>query len=76
WGIQGVMIFLIPWAVLGALEILTGVWLWRSLRIGGLLALALAPVAAVFLVGYGDPFGYVVVPLRLLLVILAWKSLS
>ncbi len=76
WGIQGVMIFLIPWAVLGALEILVGVWLWRSLRIGGLLALALTPVAAIFLVGYGDPFGFVVVPLRLVLVILAWKSLS
>ncbi len=75
-GIPGIVISLIPWAILGGFEILTGVWLWRSLRRGGLMALALTPIAAVFTVGYGAPFGYIVVPLRVLLVILGWRNLS
>lgn len=76
WGIPGIMISLIPWAILGGFEILAGGWLWSSLRTGGLLALGLTPVAAVFMVGYGAPFGYIVVPLRVLLVIFAWRSLG
>ncbi len=76
WGISGVMVSLIPWAILGGFEILAGVWLWSSLRTGGWMAVALTPVAAVFLVGYGAPFAFIVVPLRVLLVILAWRRLG
>lgn len=74
WGIQGVMISLIPWAVLGAFELLAGFWIWRSLAIGGWLGLGLTPFAAIFMVGYGAPFAFVVVPLRTILVVVAWSD--
>jgi hypothetical protein len=75
-GIQGILVSLIPWAVVGGLEILAGIWLWGSVRKGGLMALVLIPPAAVFTVGFGAPFGYIVVPLRVLLVILGWRDLA
>ncbi|MFQ5552261.1 MAG: hypothetical protein ACE5EW_00815 [Thermoplasmata archaeon] len=75
-GIPGIMVSLIPWAILGGFEIISGVWLWSSLRRGGWMALALTPAATVFMIGYGAPFGYVVVPLRVLLVILGWRNLG
>lgn len=74
-GIPLIMVDLIPWATLGGFEILTGIWLWRSMRKGGRMTLALTPPAAVFMVGFGAPFGYIVVPLRVVLVILGWKNL-
>lgn len=75
-GIQGILFSLIPWAIVGGSEILAGVWLWGSLRKGGWLALGLTLPAAVFTVGFGAPFGYIVVPLRVLLVILGWRDLA
>lgn len=76
WGVRGVMISLVPFAVLGAFEILAGTWLWRSSEIGGALGLWLTPFAVVFLLGYGAPYLFVVVPLRAILVALAWSSLT
>lgn len=71
WGIRGVQLSLVPFAVLGALEILAGTWLWRSSGAGGALGLGLTPFAIVFLLGYGAPYYFVVVPLRVILVALA-----
>lgn len=76
WGIPGILVSLVPFAVLGAFEMLAGVWLWRSLHVGGVLALWLTPFAVVFLVGYGAPFYWVVVPLRVVLVGMAWSTLA
>lgn len=76
WGVQGVLISLVPFAVLGAFEIVAGAWLWRSLEIGGALGLWLTPIAVVFLIGYGAPFFFVVVPLRVILVLAAWSTLT
>jgi len=76
WGVRGILVSLVPFAVLGAFEILAGTWLWRSSQIGGALGLWLTPFAVVFLVGYGAPYIYVDVPLRVLLVVLAWSSLT
>lgn len=76
WGVPGVTVSLLPFAVLGAFEILAGVWLWQSLLIGGILALWLTTFAAIFLVGHGAPFFWVVVPLRVILVVLGWSTLS
>ncbi len=45
-----------------------------SLPLGGVLALA--PWAAIFLVGYGAPFFWVAVPLRVVLVALARPTLA
>jgi len=76
WGVRGIMISLIPFAVLGVFETLVGTWLWRSLEIGGALGLWLTPFAVVFLLGYGAPYYYVIVPLRVILVALVWSSLT
>lgn len=74
WGIPGIMISLIPWAVLGVSETLAGVWLWRSMVRGEWLGIGLTPFAAIFMIGYGAPFALAVVPLRTLLVVLAWPA--
>ncbi len=76
WGVRGIMISLVPFAVLGAFEILAGTWLWRSTQVGGSLGVWLTPFAIVFLLGYGAPYQYVDVPLRVILVALAWSSLT
>lgn len=75
WGVRGVMVSLVPFAVLGSFEVLAGVWLWQSLQVGGILALWLTPLAVIFIVGHGAPFFLVVVPLRVILVALAWSTL-
>lgn len=62
WGITGIMVSLVPWAILGGFEIVTGMWLLSASRAGGWMALALTPAAAVFMAGYGAPFSFVVVP--------------
>lgn len=76
WGVRGVMFSMVPFVVLGVFEILAGTWLWRSLQIGGALGLWLTPFAAVFLLGHGAPYYFVVVPLRVILVALAWSNLT
>jgi len=76
WGVHGILISLVPYAVLGAFEVLAGTWLWRSSETGGALGLWLTPFAIVFLIGYGAPYYFVVVPLRVILVALAWSSLT
>lgn len=76
WGVRGVMVSLVPFAFLGAFEILAGVWLWQSLLVGGILAVWLTPFAVVFLIGHGAPFFWIVVPLRVSLVALAWSTLT
>lgn len=76
WVVRGVMVSMVPFAVLGVFEILAGTGLWRSLQIGGALGLWLTPFAAVFLFGYGAPYYLVIVPLRVILVALAWSSLT
>lgn len=76
WGVRGVMVSTVPFAVAGAFEILAGTWLWRSSTIGGSLGLWLTPFAVVFLLGYGAPYMFVGVPLRVILVAVAWSSLT
>lgn len=76
WGVRGVLISQVPFAVVGAFEILAGSWLWQSSELGGVLGLWLTPFAVVFLLGYGAPYLFVVVPLRVALVALAWSSLA
>lgn len=76
WGVEGVRLSLAAWLVLGVLETIVGVGLWRSSRRAGIMGLALTPFAAVFLIGYGAPFAWVVVPLRVILLVLGWGSLT
>lgn len=76
WGVDGVRLSLIPWAVLGVAEAVAGWGLWRSRRWAGVLGLALTPFALVFVFGYGAPFAMVVLPLRVALLVAGWGKLE
>jgi hypothetical protein len=52
-------------------------WLvWKGSRIGGILALVLLPVEAVFWIGFTLPIPWVLGALRAVLLVLAWRSLQ
>ena len=59
----------------GLLEVLAGVWLWRGLKQGALLGVVLSAVNAVFWVGFALPIPLIGGPLRILLLMLGWRSL-
>jgi hypothetical protein len=51
-------------------------WLvWKGSRIGGILALVLLPVEAVFWIGFALPIPWVLGAVRAVLLVLAWRSL-
>jgi hypothetical protein len=62
-----VVAFAVAWAA----------WLlWRGSSVGGVLALALLPVEAVFWIGFALPIPWVLGVARVILVVLAWGSLD
>lgn len=68
-GPQGVTLSLVPFGMLGLLEVLAGYWLAISRREGELLALALLPLSMVFWIGLGLPIWFIGGPLRASLVV-------
>jgi len=66
---------LTAYGVLSLLEVLAGVWLWRGLKQGALLGVVLSAVNAVFWVGFALPIPLIGGPLRILLLMLGWRSL-
>ena len=74
-GVQGALAAAIPWGIVNALEMLTGVWLWQSRRRGGKLGLALFFAGMIFWIGYALPIMVVVGPLRVFLIASGWKTL-
>jgi len=58
-----------------ALEFVAGYWLWKSCKHGGKLGLVLFPAGMIFWIGYALPIIAVIGPLRVLLVVMGWKSL-
>lgn len=68
-GPEGVTLTLIPFGMLGLLEVLAGYWLVKSPRHGELLALALLPLSLVFWIGLGLPIWFIGGPLRASLVV-------
>jgi hypothetical protein len=58
------------------LEGIAGWLLWGGQRSGGVLALALLPVGAVFWVGFSLPFGPLFALARTALIVLNWSSLQ
>lgn len=68
-GPQAVTWTLVPFGMLGLLEVLAGYWLAKSRREGELLALWLLPVSLVFWIGLGLPIWFLGGPLRVALVV-------
>ncbi len=56
-------------------EVVAGFWLWKSLKRGGKLGIALVPLNLFFAVGFAIPILYVLAPLRTILLASGWKSL-
>jgi hypothetical protein len=50
--------------------------LWKGLRVGGVLAVVLLPIEAVFWIGFALPIPWVIGAARAVLVVPAWRSLS
>lgn len=59
-----------------AVAVAWAAWLvWKGSRIGGVLALVLLPVEAVFWIGFALPIPWVFGALRPILLVVAWQSL-
>ena len=59
-----------------AVAVAWAAWLvWKGSRIGGILALVLLPVEAVFWIGFALPIPWILGALRAILLVLAWRSL-
>jgi hypothetical protein len=62
------------WAFVGicaALDLVSGIWLWRGRRRGALLGLATSPAALLLGIGFALPFQLIGVPIR---VALTWAG--
>lgn len=60
-----------------ALLVAGGAWLlWNGNRSGGIVALALIPIEAIFWYGFALPIPPVLAAIRVVLVIAGWKALS
>jgi len=74
-GPDALVAFGLLFAFVSALELPVGYWLWRSLKKGGKLAVALFPVSMFFWIGFLLPGPMLIGPLRLLLLASGWKAL-
>jgi len=75
-GINAVIFASLAFIVLGVLFLWVGYLLWNSMKLGGIAALVLFPIVILVSIGSLAPFPWVIEPLKLLLVLLGWSSLS
>lgn len=75
-GINAVILASLAFIVLGLLFLWVGYLLWNSTKLGGIVALALFPIVILVSIGSLAPFPWVIEPLKLLLVLLGWSTLS
>ena len=73
-GPEGVTRALVPFGLLGFLEVLAGYWLLTARREGAVLGLALLPISMVFWIGLGLPIWFLGGPLRSWLVVKALQT--
>jgi len=73
-GLDAVTAATVPWGVVNVLEMVAGYWLWKSRKHGGKLALVLFPAGMIFWIGYALPIMVVIGPLRVLLLVMGWKT--
>ena len=74
-GLNGVIALGVVHMATSILDVVAGVWLWRSLIKGGKLGIALLPVDLFFAYGFAVPILYIVPPLRSILLVAGWRSL-
>ncbi len=74
-GIMTSIPLLCAFLVVCVLEGIAGWLLWNSHQSGGILALALVPVGAVFCIGFSLPYPPIIAVVRTALIILNWSSL-
>ncbi|HSH77659.1 MAG TPA: hypothetical protein VLA19_03905 [Herpetosiphonaceae bacterium] len=64
-----------PGHIVNILELVTRYWLWKSRKDGGRPGLMLFLAGMLFWTGYALPFPFVIGPLRVLLLVMGWKTL-
>jgi len=74
-GLNAVIVLGAVLVAVAVLDVVAGLWLWRSSKKGGRLGIALQPFNLFFAYGFGIPILYALVPLWLVLLYLGWKSL-
>jgi hypothetical protein len=75
-GINWVIAASLLYIFLGVAFILVGFLLWNSIRAGAILAFVLLPIVLAVSIGSLAPFPLVLEPIKLILVLLSWSSLS
>ena len=75
-GINWVIAASLAFMLLGVGFILVGFWLWNSMRIGGIAALVLFPIVFGISIGSLAPIPWIIEPIKIILVIIGWSSLT
>ncbi len=75
-GIQTTVPLLVTFLVICGLEVVAGWLLWRGLRAGAVLAVALLPFELAFWIGFALPLGLLLGLARAILVIMKWSSFT
>lgn len=75
-GIQTTVPLLAAFLVVCGLEVVTGWLLWRGLRAGAILAVALLPFELAFWIGFALPLGPPLGLARAILVLIKWSSFT
>jgi len=74
-GIDAVVVLGGLFVALSAIELLIAQLLWRSRKLGGVLALLLFPASLLLWVGFAVPFWLVAGPVRMVLLGRGWRTL-
>ena len=75
-GIQTTVLLLVAFLVVCGLEVVTGWLLWRGLRAGAVLAVALLPFEVAFWIGFALPLGPPLGLARAILMLMKWSSFT
>lgn len=75
-GIEALIVTGIVFVVVSALKLLAAYWLWHSRLDGAVLALVLLGLSTIFWYAFALPFGPIGGAVQVILIVLAWGSLS
>jgi len=75
-GIDALIVAGLVYFTVCVLKIVAGYWLWRSRMDGAVLGLVLLGISAIFWYGFMLPYGPLLGIAQIVLLILAWKSLT